>query len=96
MAAGCPIVTTDIPVVRETVQHEYNGLLVPYNDAEALAQTVLRLLSDPLLCEQLRTGGQITLREQYAESYLVGQIEELYHISRSPGLRQAASLAHIS
>jgi glycosyltransferase involved in cell wall biosynthesis len=46
MAAGCPIVTTDVPGCRDLIEHELTGLLVPYGEAAALAGAIRRLLRD--------------------------------------------------
>jgi glycosyltransferase involved in cell wall biosynthesis len=46
MAAGCPIVTTDVPGCRDLITHEDTGLVVPYRDTSAMAEAVLRLLRD--------------------------------------------------
>ena len=78
MAAGVPLISTDIPVVNETVQHEFNGLLTPYNDAPALAEAALRLLGDDALRERLIAGGHATLRERFGEDRLIGEIEGYY------------------
>jgi glycosyltransferase involved in cell wall biosynthesis len=49
MAAGKPIVTTDVPGCRDLITHEQTGLLVPYGDARALAGAIVRIFSDPSL-----------------------------------------------
>lgn len=46
-AAGLPIVSTDLPGVRELIEHEVSGLLVPTRSPEAVALAVARLLDDP-------------------------------------------------
>jgi glycosyltransferase involved in cell wall biosynthesis len=46
MAAGCPIVTTNVPGCRDLITHESTGLLVPYGDTLALAGALARLLRD--------------------------------------------------
>ncbi len=40
MAAGCPIVTTDVPGCRDLIHHEETGLLVPFGDTHALAAAI--------------------------------------------------------
>ena len=47
MASGRPIITTDAPGCRETVEHGVNGLLVPPRDAAALAKAMEELLAAP-------------------------------------------------
>jgi glycosyltransferase involved in cell wall biosynthesis len=78
MAAECPVISSDIPVVREIVSHGENGLLVPYNDAAALARAVLLLLSQPALRQHLLQGGRATLDTHYNEGQLITAMESLY------------------
>jgi len=47
MAAGVPVVASDIGGTREAVEHELTGLLVPPRDADALAAAIRRTLAEP-------------------------------------------------
>lgn len=78
MAAECPLIATDIPVVREIVRDGENGLLAPYNDADGLAQATLRLLADADLRRRLVAGGLATLDGRYREDELIARVEALY------------------
>lgn len=78
MAAQCPVISSDIPVVREIVRHGTNGLLVPYNSAMGLARAALLLAGQPGLRARLVAGGTATLARDYAEATLVDQIEQCY------------------
>ncbi len=78
MACGAPIVSSDIPVVREIVQDGVNGLLVPLGDSKALAAAVLRLLEDGGLRRKLIAGGERILRERYDGDLLVRQVLRCY------------------
>lgn len=53
LAAGLPIVSTDIAGNREIVHNLHNGLLVPVQDAEAIATAVRSLFSHPDLRETM-------------------------------------------
>jgi glycosyltransferase involved in cell wall biosynthesis len=53
MAAGRPIVCTDLPSSREFLRAGENALLVPPGDAHALAAAIQRLLSDTTLAHGL-------------------------------------------
>jgi glycosyltransferase involved in cell wall biosynthesis len=46
MAAGCPIVTTDVPGCRDLITHEHSGICVPYGDTLAITGAMRRLLRD--------------------------------------------------
>lgn len=51
-AAGTPVITSDIPVCRDTVSHDVNGLLVPPENAQALRDAMLRIVYE----KDLRTA----------------------------------------
>lgn len=53
MAAGRPIVSSDLPVLREILVHERNALLAPPGDLEAWSAALVRLVEDPSLGERL-------------------------------------------
>jgi len=49
MAMGRPVITTDVPGCRETVEQGVNGFMVPVRDAEALAEAMLIYIKQPEL-----------------------------------------------
>jgi len=53
MAAGRPIVASDLPSTAEILRNGENGLLVPPGDPHALADALRRLRDDPALGERL-------------------------------------------
>lgn len=55
MAAGRPIVASDLPAIREIIQDGRNGLLVEPGNPGALARGVRRVLGDRALAERLAT-----------------------------------------
>ncbi len=65
MAMGRPVITTDVPGCRETVQPEVNGLLVPAREAAPLAAAMIRMLADPELAERCGREGLRIAREKY-------------------------------
>lgn len=59
MAMARPVITTDVPGCRETVQDGKNGFLVPARDTEALAAAMLRFVERP---ELIAPMGQASRR----------------------------------
>jgi glycosyltransferase involved in cell wall biosynthesis len=53
LAAGRPIVASDLPALREVLQDGVNALLVPAGDPAALAGALERLASTPALADRL-------------------------------------------
>ena len=65
MAAARPVVATAVGGVPEFVTHEYNGLLVPREDSDAMARAMARLLEDRSLGDTIGRHGQQLVRTQY-------------------------------
>ena len=62
MAAGAPIVASDIPGYRDVISHGEQGLLVERQNPAALADALCRLLANPETRAQMRRVGQETAR----------------------------------
>jgi glycosyltransferase involved in cell wall biosynthesis len=58
MAAGLPVVATDVGGVAEAVVHDETGYLVPPGDPRALAEALERLVADPDLRRRLGESGR--------------------------------------
>ena len=58
MAAGKPIVASDIDGYRGVLEHEQEGILVQPEDERSLADALIRLLKDPALRERMGHQGQ--------------------------------------
>jgi glycosyltransferase involved in cell wall biosynthesis len=86
MAAGTPVISTDIPVVNEIVDHERNGLLIPYDDSAALGRAILSVLDKPDLRARLVAGGHATLATRFVPAHLAAQIVDVYR-SIKPSIR---------
>jgi glycosyltransferase involved in cell wall biosynthesis len=56
-ARGRPVVATRAGGIPDIVEHERNGLLVPSDDAEALADAIVAVLTDRDLAERLAAGA---------------------------------------
>ena len=78
MAAGAPVVTTDVMACNEIIDHERNGLLTPYGDVEALAAAIIRLLRDRPLAARLAAAGRPEAFARYGAAKLAEDLEALY------------------
>jgi glycosyltransferase involved in cell wall biosynthesis len=52
-AAGLPVIAARVGGIPELMEHERTGLLIPPDDAEALAAAIRRLITDSLLADSL-------------------------------------------
>lgn len=58
MAAGKPVVVSNVGGMKDMVQHEENGLLVPPANSAALAKAFARLLRTPAFCQHLGNAAR--------------------------------------
>jgi glycosyltransferase involved in cell wall biosynthesis len=65
MACGALIVGSDTPPVREVIRSGKNGLLVPFYDTDALADTLLRVLDNPNDFLPMRIAARRTIENRF-------------------------------
>jgi glycosyltransferase involved in cell wall biosynthesis len=78
MSCEVPVITTPVSGIPELVEDGTNGLLVPQDDPEALADAILRLWGDPELARRLGTAGGATVRERFDGDHLAAQLATLF------------------
>jgi glycosyltransferase involved in cell wall biosynthesis len=78
MAAGRPVVATDVGGVRDAVTDGITGLLVPDDDDAAFAAALERLRSDAGLAASLGRAGQQVARDRFSEEVVLNQLIALY------------------
>lgn len=77
MAAGLPIITTDIPEHRWFLQHKVNALLVKPKDASALRSAINSLLANPHLRTTLAHNAHLKA-QQFSPSKILPKINQVY------------------
>jgi phosphatidylinositol alpha-mannosyltransferase len=77
MAAGVPVVATDLPGYRTVLSPGAEGIVVPPRDPLALAAALRRLLTDAALRAEMGTRGLATAGE-YDWVRVVDRLEEIY------------------
>ncbi len=79
MACEIPVVAGDVPALRERIEPDVNGLLVPLGDPEALATAVIRLLEDGDLRRTLGKQARRTICERADSKVWMARSEEIYY-----------------
>ena len=77
MACEVPSIATDIPGTDELIIHEKTGLLVPIKDSEALGNSIIRLLKDKNLQDNLITNAKHRLNKFSMET-IAKKYRDLY------------------
>jgi glycosyltransferase involved in cell wall biosynthesis len=74
MAARKPILCSDLPVLREVIQHGRNGLLLPAGDAEAWINALQYLMTDPIERERLGVNAYADFLAQHTWQQRAGRV----------------------
>lgn len=78
MASSKPVVATNIRGCREEVVNEVTGLLVPVKNPKALAEAIIRLLSNPELARQMGAEGRRQACEHFDERIVLDKQVKAY------------------
>ncbi len=78
MAAGLPVVATDVGGNSEVVVHDETGLLVPVGNPAALADGLLRMLGDPAAAGRMGRAGRERVATNFALKTTIDEYESLY------------------
>jgi glycosyltransferase involved in cell wall biosynthesis len=65
MAIGRPIITTDVPGCRDTVEEGVNGFLVPQGESEAIAESMMRFINSPELIKPMGEASREFAERKY-------------------------------
>jgi phosphatidylinositol alpha-mannosyltransferase len=89
MAAGLPVVASDISGYRDVARNDREALLVPPADPDALAAGVARVLEERELAESLVEAGRRRARD-FSWEVVATRLEEIYRdvVMRSPARRR--------
>lgn len=78
MAAGVPVVATDIGGTREAVEHEKTGLLVPPGDSNALASAIEHVFAEPNATSERVTMARDVVHREFTSSIVAARTVALY------------------
>ncbi len=77
-AHGLPVVAAESQGPKALIEDGRDGVLVPVDDAEALAAGVRRLLAEPKLAAQFAQRGRGRVAAEFSEAAVVGQWKTLF------------------
>ena len=65
MAAGLPVIVSDYPFMRRSVQEDGFGVAVDPADTDAIADAIRQILSDPQAAAQMAENGRQAVLHKY-------------------------------
>lgn len=84
LAAGRPVVATDVGGVRSVVRDGESGILVPPGDPASLAAAISALVADPALRCRMGAAGRADVPARFGQERLLADIRWLYRELTAP------------
>ena len=78
MAAGVPVVATNVGGNPEVVIHGETGLLVPPKNSDALVEAICRVVLTPRLHQSFGQAGRRRVLEHFSNERMIRTVERLY------------------
>jgi glycosyltransferase involved in cell wall biosynthesis len=78
MASGIPVIATNSEGAREIIVDGVSGVLVPTDEPDAIAASILRLAGDPSLRGRLSDEGRERVVDHFSLDAMVDKVETLY------------------
>ncbi len=78
MAAGRPVVATQVGGVPEVVEHGTTGFLAAAGDTSAIAASIVKLLRDPNAAAAMGAAGRQRIEREFTPEKTVARLERLY------------------
>jgi glycosyltransferase involved in cell wall biosynthesis len=91
LAAGCPVVATQVGSVEKLILHEETGLLVEARNVQALREAIVRCLRDTSFARRLAANGLQHVRNSFSAEAMARNYLKIY--SQASDERQAPHLA---
>ena len=78
MAAGLPVVTTNVGGIPDLVTDGVDGIIAEPGDVEALAEAIKGILLDSKLADRLGKVARERISSQFSIDHAIKQLEMLY------------------
>ena len=78
MAAGTPVIATDVGGTGEAITHCETGMLIPPADPAALARALRELLDNPSLRQSLGAAGRERVRAEFSVERMCSRVQAIY------------------
>lgn len=79
LAAGVPVIMTDVGVAGDVIQHEKSGLVVPVGNKPELAKAMQRIMSDASLRQTLSENGRVAISSYFSKETYLEAYKNMWH-----------------
>ncbi len=78
MSAGLPVIATDVGGNNELIKNEENGILVPSNDSDSMADAIRRVIRNKNLAKKFGTNGKEKFNLTFTIEIMTEKFLDLY------------------
>jgi len=78
MAAGCPIVATNVGGNPSIIQNGYNGSLIEPGNPDIIASEIIKVLSDKKVLLKYANNSRNIFRDKFSAQMMTRKYENLY------------------
>ncbi len=78
MACGLPTIVSHLPVLESVIHHGENGIFVPVDDVNSLADAIIQLAANPALCQSLGQAANRYTITHHGFANWQARLAELY------------------
>lgn len=78
MARSRPVVASQIGGIVDIVEDDVNGILVPPNDSQGLADAIIQVLSNPVMSKKFGANGRQRVEEYFSSQAMALKYEYLF------------------
>lgn len=79
MAVGRPVITTDVPGCRETVQNSVNGFLIPPWDVKALVEAMSFFILNPEKVITMGKESRVMAEEKFDDNAAANKLIQILY-----------------
>lgn len=80
MAMKKPVIASNVGGLKEIIDDQINGFLVPVGDADRLSETILKLYKDSRTRDIIGSNGYETVLNKFTLSKMVEKVEKNYYL----------------
>lgn len=78
MAAGLPVISTNVGGTPEIIKHNYSGLLYSPNDIQRIAEAIFTLWQDESKRDELAQAGTQVVKQKFSVETMVKAYDDLF------------------
>jgi len=92
MACGTPVIATEVGGIREMIEHQVNGWLVPFGDERLLSDALITLNRQPEMLAAFSEAGKKLVAERFHAEKFIADLEDFFEQSVTQSEKQGTFL----